>query len=858
MNGKRVASLLAATSPLLAIATCLAPLPASAQERVRFTFHVPAGSLAAALRAVSTASGRSIAGPADLLAGKAASALDGSFTVEAAVDKLLAGSGLRARAIGDGLVIEVDPRGQDVASSAQAADIIVTGSRIRGAPVASPVIVVGSKAIRDAGQTNLGAVVRSIPQSFSGGQNPGVGANVPSASGVNVGGGSTINLRGLGSDATLTLLNGHRLAYNGSRQGIDVTSIPLALVDRLEIVPDGASALYGSDAVAGVANIVLKRDYDRFQVSADLGWATDGGDFEQRYGALGGSRWSSGGIVAAYEYGRNSEIVSTQRSYAAVRPGVWLFPRLRHHSLALAGHQKIADNLEFAVDAIFNRRWSELNYPRNAAGDLSISRTAQFSDSQSIALAPSLTWRPGSWRLALSGVYGDEKVNLESDTYTGSAFTAARVCYCNKGASAELAADGPLFALPGGEAKLAAGIGYRYNLFDAFRAVGDVNNVRRSQDSYYAYGEFNLPFVGPAQAIPGLARLDASAAVRYERYPGIDAVAVPKFGLIYAPVHGLDVKVSWGKSFRAPTLLQQYQVQSALLYPVTSVGGAGYPATATALYVTGGNPALTPERASTWTAGIDVHPVALDGFRFQAVYFSTRYTARIVTPITFLATALSDPNNAARVTLSPGSAAVNARIAAAAQFFNVSGQVFNPAAVVAIIDNTNVNAGRQRISGIDLLADYRRDLGHHAGQILLSANISYLKSNQQLVAGAPIIDKAGTLFNPPHWRGRATVAWNREAVTVAAAFNYTGGVRDIRSNPAVNIRGVSTVDLTIRFAPTRIAQALRGVEFSARLLNAFNAKPQQIATTAFSDSAYDSTNYSPAGRVIGLGIVKTW
>ncbi|QCI78812.1 TonB-dependent receptor [Hankyongella ginsenosidimutans] len=95
----------------------------------------------------------------------------------------------------------------------------------------------------------------------------------------------------------------------------------------------------------------------------------------------------------------------------------------------------------------------------------------------------------------------------------------------------------------------------------------------------------------------GLARLDASAAVRYERYPGIDAVAVPKFGLIYAPVHGLDVKVSWGKSFRAPTLLQQYQVQSALLYPVTSVGGAGYPATATALYVTGGNPALTPAPA---------------------------------------------------------------------------------------------------------------------------------------------------------------------------------------------------------------------------------------------------------------------
>ncbi|MFX4466449.1 TonB-dependent receptor plug domain-containing protein, partial [Acinetobacter baumannii] len=89
---------------------------------------------------------------------------------------------------------------------------------------ASPMIRLDQKDMRDAGQSSVAEVVRNIPQNFGGGQNPGVGNNVPAASGINVGSASTINLRGLGSDATLTLLNGHRLAYNGSRQGIDVSA----------------------------------------------------------------------------------------------------------------------------------------------------------------------------------------------------------------------------------------------------------------------------------------------------------------------------------------------------------------------------------------------------------------------------------------------------------------------------------------------------------------------------------------------------------------------------------------------------------------------------------------------------------
>lgn len=673
------------------------------------------------------ASGRNIIAPSTLISGKDAPVLEGDHTAEEALDALLAGSGLRYRPVATGLVIERASDGQEASRQPVEPEVVVTGSRIRGARVASPVIRLDQEAMRDAGQTNLGEVTRSIPQNFGGGQNPGVGANVPAASGINVGSASTINLRGLGSDATLTLLNGHRLAYNGSRQGIDVSAIPLGIVDRIEIVADGASALYGSDAVAGVANIILKRDYDGLEVRANIGGSTDGGNFQQQYGAVTGRQWASGGVIAAYEFARNSDILSDDRSYAASRPGVTLFPALRRHAVALVGHQALTDTLDFAVDALFNKRWSESGFPLNAAGDLAVSRTEQRSTSRSFALAPSFKLDlADSWRLALSGVYGEEKVQLHSDSFAGAAQTsAAYVCYCNDGRSVEFAADGSLFRLPGGSAKLAIGTGYRSNTLDAFRGAGNINNVRQSQNSYYAYGELNLPLVSPEQEVGGIDRLNLSGAVRYERYPGIGSVATPKIGMIYAPVADILIKGSWGRSFRAPTLLQQYQVRSALLYPAASLGGSGHPATATALLVQGGNPALKPERARTWTATIEYSPNALPGLRTQLGYFSTRYTDRVVTPIGFQSQALSNPLYAGQLALAPDGSAVAAAIADAAQFFNVSGRPYDPANVVAIVDNSNVNAGRQSIRGVDLLAEYRTELGANSGRLGIALNVTY-------------------------------------------------------------------------------------------------------------------------------------
>src|SRR3546814_4614462 len=104
--------------------------------------------------------------------------------------------------------------------------VTVTGTRIRGADVSSPIVTITQEQMRLAGHTNLGEALRALPQNYSGGQNPGVvgGASSGGISNQYITSGSGFNLRGLGPDATLTLLNGARMPYDGPFQAIDVRS----------------------------------------------------------------------------------------------------------------------------------------------------------------------------------------------------------------------------------------------------------------------------------------------------------------------------------------------------------------------------------------------------------------------------------------------------------------------------------------------------------------------------------------------------------------------------------------------------------------------------------------------------------
>ena len=822
-------------------------------------YALPAQALGQSLRAVALASGRNILVPASLVRGLRAPALKGDYTVERAVALLLAGTGLRARVSGGTLIVETedDPLA-DAASDRARDDIVVTGSRIRGAPVASPVIVVDRQSILDSGRATLPDALRALPQNFGGGQNPGIGFNVPEANGGDVGGGASINLRGLGSDATLTLLNGHRLSYNAAKQSIDISTIPLGAVDRVDVVPDGASALFGSDAVAGVVNIILRRDLDGLETSARLGGATDGGGFSQLYGATAGKTWGNGNALLAYEHGSNGAITAGQRDYAATRsPGLTLFPAQRHHSVIGSGRQAIVDTLTLAVDGTFNKRWTDLTYPLAIGGNLAVSRGTTSSVTQSFGVSPSLSWTPASsWDVMLSGTYGQDRVDYGGETVQGGVRSVnTGGYYRNRARSIELSTNGKLFSLPGGAVKVALGAGHRRIDFRRFTGANGVQNIDRSQADTYGFGELSLPLVGRDNAIPLVDSLTLSAAVRYEDYRRVAHVATPKFGVIYAPTADVSLKGSWGKSFRAATLYQQYQPQTVYLTRTTTVGGQGYPATATALLTLGGNPGLKPERSTNWSATLDLHPRGLEGFGIEASYFSVDYRDRIVTPIPSVSSALSNPAYAGFVTLNPDAATQADVLAGAGIFTNLSGATaYSPANVVALVRNNSVNAGRQSVRGVDVLAHYGGKLG--PGRISASANAAYLESQRQIGPALPVTQLAGLIFNPSHWRLRGDLGWTVGPITATANVTHIGPVTDNRTASSQRIDGMTPVDFTLRYKTD--GGVLGGLDIIASVQNLFNAEPAPIATTLPYDTPYDSTNYSPLGRFVSLSVSKPW
>jgi iron complex outermembrane recepter protein len=154
--------------------------------------------------------------------------------------------------------------------------ITVTGSNIRGIDLedAQPVQVIDAQQIRELGAVNVSDVLRQVTASAGGTGNftPASSGALQADSPVGMAGAS---LRGLGTASTLTLVNGRRIAAssfaNGSENFVDLNAIPMAAIDRIEVLTTGASAIYGADAVAGVVNVILRDDFDGLRLAASLG-----------------------------------------------------------------------------------------------------------------------------------------------------------------------------------------------------------------------------------------------------------------------------------------------------------------------------------------------------------------------------------------------------------------------------------------------------------------------------------------------------------------------------------------------------------------------------------------------------------
>ena len=204
----------------------------------------------------------------------------------------------------------------DAAAAADdAAPIIVTGSRIARPDLESPVpvAVVNAAAIENKGQTNLLDSLRNIPVS---GQSLDRAASNFQNFDTGV---ATVNLRNLGSSRTLVLINGRRSIGVPGSTAVDLNNISTDLIDHVEIVTGGTSAVYGSDAVAGVVNIILKNKFEGLQLHGQA-TVSSRGDAPSQFASLTAGTSFGGGaghIVANFSYDHNDELASRNRAYSS-------------------------------------------------------------------------------------------------------------------------------------------------------------------------------------------------------------------------------------------------------------------------------------------------------------------------------------------------------------------------------------------------------------------------------------------------------------------------------------------------------------------------------------------------------------
>ena len=989
----------------------LAAPPEPVQERVQvIDFDIQPGSLDAALLAFAAQSGRQLFYSPDLVAGLPSPGLKGRLTPDEAIARLLAGAPIQiSRGKSNAFVLKrrVTPatfaapaagsfprQGPEPApvpnDPTELTAIIVTGSLIRGAAHgASPVVTVTREDLDRSGRGTVADMLTDLPQAFGGRSAPDATLANTDSSGSNAAVATGVNLRGLGPSATLVLVNGRRMAGAGLKGDVaDVSALPAAAVDRVEILLDGASALYGSDAVGGVVNVILRKDFDGAETRARIGVAQGGGATERQVAQTFGTTWRGGHALLAYEHYERDALASAERAYTAdadLRPlggtdrrliyshpgnvllldvaagtyvptwaipagqpgtgltpasfqagavnlenqrlGSDILPRQDRDSVYLAFGQTLASRLEISGDARLSHRKFAYALP-GAVANVTVTRNNPYfvspngaasnviayaftdelgplrSQGTSDSLAASLGADVdigATWRANLYGAYAEE-VSRRSSTGRlntrflsealgsiaddpATPFSAARDGYFNPygdgGANGRAVldfigggyihtryasamttlnaqADGTLFTLPGGPVKLAVGGQVRQERFDtrtismtsrATPATAVTGPFRRTVTAGFA--ELRAPLVGPDMAVRGIRRLELSLAGRIERYDDVGSTRNPKVGVLWAPSGAVNVRASYGTSFRAPSLPEVFEPQDA--------GAAFLASGATTKLVLlrfGGNGGLQPERAKSWTAGVDYAGERWPGLKLSATWFDTRFTGQIGTPVyDNIYNVLGNPAYAAFVqTLDPGSAADQAKVAALLATSTSAG-LYPTNAYTAIVDGRNVNTGGLHVQGLDLSARYGLDLA--GGRLDLSSNVTYLLDYERKVtpdAGwLTLLDTAG---QPVDLRAKAGATWTRAPWALTAGVNH---VDDYATAQGTRIDSWTTADAQVAWRPQgpSAGEGLdKGLSLALSVQNLFDTDPPFY--DAPQGVGYDPANADPLGRFVSLQLTKRW
>jgi outer membrane receptor protein involved in Fe transport len=728
----------------------------------------------------------------------------------------------------------------------------VTGTHIRGSTdSAFPIAIYTRDVIERSGASTLQEFIQKIPQNFNG------GASESTLSAISGGGNAGnrvdatgVNLRGLGNDATLVLINGHRVAP-GNTEGnfVDLSMIPLNAVERVEVVTDGASAIYGSDAIGGVVNIILGRNLDGAETQARYGRVTSGSTQEMQVGQTLGHSWDTGSVQLIYEYLDRTPLDASSRSYTQSAPEPFmLLPEQVRHGAFFSADDTVSDDVQLLAEGTYSRR-STYN-DRTLVGFPE--RTNSVIDAYSASTGARLELPRGA-QLELTGSY------TASDTHYTFGPIGTTVAESDERAKSQIFSidakvDGRAFSLPAGDVRFAVGAQFRREEFDHTDQVAQTE-FNPSRDVGAAFAEFRVPLIGAADPAATAHRLELTLADRMEHYSDFGFTNNPQVGIIWRPLPDLKARATYGTSFRAPLLNDLNPVPFEVVpLPEPEPGTGGVTNT---LAVFGGNPNLKPEKARTWTVGLDFAPRALPSFHASATYYDIRFTDGITDPefsvdvMNVLSEeAILGPSIIQR---NPSPARVQ-QLAASPGYANIFGIDLDT--IGAIFDSRVHNLSIMRTRGFDLDGSWvtQTDLANFE----LGLNGTYiLRFDTQSTPNADAISILNTAYNPVDLRIRGRAIVRHGGLTLASFVNFTNSYREDDTAPQRDIPIWTTVDATAKYLFNSEHGPLVDASVLLAVTNLLNKAPPFVPNPIFGIN-FDGANANALGRFVSLQLTKRW
>ena len=853
-------------------------------------------------------------------------------------------------------------------------EIVVTGSRIRGAePVGSNVIGMDREAIETANGMTVDRIIKELPQVFDLGVSESSRGQAGGAG--NIVFGNTINLRGIGPYATLILVDGHRTISNS--RSVDPSIVPALGLERVEILADGSSAVYGSDAVAGVVNLIPRRTLNG--VDSNIRYGTANGFHEYQAGVAGGKVWDGGQVMVAYEHSYRSALngddrdffTSDQRSagggdYRTTRcsPGTItvgtnsfaipaggvtpataaqltaatsnkcdvligqdLLPMQKYDSMSTTFTQSITDWMEVIGDGFFSKRGYSRT-PAYASASLTVPSTnawfvqspattatsyavaynfmndlprdVQTGKAQNWEVTPGLRFKlPHDIRAEVLFTYG--KGDDEANQYRGlnngalntalasnnpaTAFdpyglhrTSADVLALisnqiflaptlNKFRGAEVRFDGRILTLPSGDLRFAAGYERQEMDVQLGSARGSPTNpityrrFFRNVDS--AYAEFYLPIVGSGMSVPGIKKLELTAALREDKYTIIGNTTNPKFGLNWVPVDSLKFRATYGTSFRAPLISEIYGNSRGLFGQSYQNPAGGAQILGFAL--SGQNLDLKPEEARTWTAGLDWTP--LEDTKVALTYFNIKYENQVTNYLSNLSVLTLESDFAGTGMILRGAEA-GARVQTE---FTTNGVPLtagsfpggNPANAVLFVDGRNRNLGTSLMSGVDFQYQ-QRWVTEKMGAFKLNLDGTYMtKFDSAVTAQGRRVDRLNTIFNPLKFRARGGITWDYGSVSTRMVINYVNSYDNNNVVPVQKVGAYTPIDLGVTFHGDNVSWLGafgKGLSVGIEATNVLDKDPPyvNVGQSGNGGGGFDPTAANPLGRLISVRLQKNW